>query len=531
MIRRGATSLRTGDKLHVTLVRPPLVSRVGAFNNEAVPHLGLAYVAAAARAAGHDVVLFDGIAEGLNQVHPIDGYPGFQVQGIPLDAVVDRIPAETDVIGFSSMFSAEWVFVRQLIEKVRARFPDCLLVAGGEHFTALAEYSLRDCPALDVIVKGEGEQIFTDLLAAYASADMGGANREGDYADVPGVCFVDDAGEFRDNGGLPRIRAVDAIPRPYWPDGYLEKFWAAGKSYGVASGRDIPLLGTRGCPYRCTFCSSPQMWTTRYVMRDVADVIDEIKSYIAKYAITSFQFYDLTVFTKKRWTVEFCQRLLAENLNVRWSLPSGTRSEVMDEEVLTLLKATGCDYVAYAPESGSPRTLERIRKQVDLGKMGRSMRIAKKVGLTVRINLIIGFPFETRRDVWRTLLYGFRNAVRGVDEVPYFLFSPYPGTALFEELRASGDVTLNDAYFLSLISMNGKFSDLRPKLTTNPHVPAWELATLRLVFMLLNYGIGYLVYPARILRTLRNMTGTGGEAATVFEHRLRDAFQRGRADG
>jgi radical SAM superfamily enzyme YgiQ (UPF0313 family) len=266
-------------------------------------------------------------------------------------------------------------------------------------------------------------------------------------------------------------------------------------------------------------------------MRDVADVIDEIKSYITKYAITSFQFYDLTVFTKKRWTVEFCQRLLAENLNVRWSLPSGTRSEVMDEEVLGLLKATGCDYVAYAPESGSPRTLERIQKRVDLGKMGRSMRIAKQVGLTVRINLIIGFPFETRRDVWRTLWYGFRNAVRGVDEVPYFLFSPYPGTALFAGLLANGDITLNDAYFLSLVSMNGKFSDLRPKLTTNPHVPAWELATLRLVFMLLNYGIGYLVYPARILRTLRNTAGTGGEAATVFEHRLRDALQRGRAEG
>ena len=502
----------------VSLVRPPLLSRVGALNNEAVPHIGMAYVAGYLLAQGYAVNVLDGIAEGLNQVHPLTALPGFQIQGIPLAELVARLPADTAVVGFSSMFSAEWVLLRGLIVAVRARFPEALLVGGGEHFTALPEYSLRDCPALDVIVKGEGEITFAALLDAW---------RGGDYRAVPGICFVDDQGVFQDLGGLPRLREVETLPWPHWPVGYLEKFWAAGKSYGIRTARDIPLIATRGCPYRCTFCSSPQMWTTRYVMREVDDVIAEIKHYIAHYGITSFQLYDLTAFTRKRWTLEFCQRLLDEKLDVRWSLPSGTRSEVLDEEVLRLLQATGCDYVAYAPESGAPTTLKRIKKRVHLERMVDSIKTAKRIGLTVRTNLIIGFPDETRAEIFETLRFGLRMAVLGVDEVPFFIFSSYPGTEIFRDLVARGQVQLNDDYFLSLVSLNGKFSNLRPDGVTSRHLPNWQLASLRLAFMLMNYGLSYLLYPRRILRTARNLI-TGHGSATVFENRLQDALRRTR---
>ena len=270
------------------------------------------------------------------------------------------------------------------------------------------------------------------------------------------------------------------------------------------------------------------MWTTRYVMRTVDDVIAEIKHYIEHYSITSFQFYDLTVFTKKRWTIEFCRRLQNENMDVRWSLPSGTRSEVFDEEVLTLLKATGCDYVAYAPESGSPEVLKRIKKRVHLDRMVESIRPAKRCGLTVRTHLIIGFPDESRREIFETIRFGLKMTAMGFDEAPFFIFSCYPGTEIFEQLRECGEVTLNDDYFLSLVSFNGKFSNLRPPGVTNRHVSSIELATLRLGFMMLNYLLSYVLYPRRIWRTLRNLTNDQG-SATVLENRLQDALNRVRA--
>jgi radical SAM superfamily enzyme YgiQ (UPF0313 family) len=516
MIRRLDQPDSGQAKLHVTFVRAPLISRSGAFNNEASPPIGLAYVAGYVKKFGYGVEILDGTAEGLNQVLPLTTHPGFQIQGISPEELVARIPAHTDVIGFTSMFSCEWILVREIIQAVRKRFPGKLLVAGGEHFTALPEYCLRDCPELDVVVKGEGEHTFYELLEAYA---------EGDYSQIAGIAFVDDEGTVHNNGGLPRVRDVQSIPWPHWPEGYIEKFWQAGKSYGVRTGRDMPLLASRGCPYQCTFCSSPNMWTTKYVLRDIDDVIAEIKSYIQRYQITSFQLYDLTVFTKKEWTMAFCQRLKKENLNLHWSLPSGTRSEVLDEEVLSLLKETGCDYLAYAPESGSPRSLQLIKKRIHPERMVASIRTAKRLGLVIRTNLIIGFPHETRYDLLRTLLFGLHMVLIGVDEVPFFIFSGYPGTEIFRGLLKDGVVELNDAYFMSLVSFNGKFSNLRPQGVTNRNIPAWELASCRLTFMLLNYFLSYFLFPGRILRTFRNLR-SGTSSATVFENRLQDALHR-----
>ena len=509
----------TAVAAHVVLVRAPVLFSQGSANNEAVPHLAYAYLSAYLREAGFKVTIVDAIAEGLNRVVGYSACPGTLIQGLSVSETVQRIPADASIIGFSCMFSAEWLLNRDLVQQTRARFPDALLVAGGEHVTALPEYSLRDCPALDVIVKGEGEATMLAVCLNHT--------QHGDFGQVPGTCYLDQGQTLIDRGGLPRIRQVDALPWPQWPEGYLEKFWSAGKSYGIRHGRDIPILASRGCPYQCTFCSSPSMWTTRYVLRDIDDLMAEIEHYVERYQVDSIQFYDLTAITKKRWTVAFAKRLIESGLRLKWSLPSGTRSEILDEEVLTLLRESGCDYMAYAPESGSPRTLKRIKKRVRLDRMIHSIRTAKRLGFTVRTNLIIGFPEETRSDVWQTIRFGLSMAWLGVDEVPLWIYSSYPGTEIFEELRAQGKIELNDDYFLSLVSFNGKFSALNPPGISNQHLFGFELGLYRLGFTLLNYLVGYLRFPGRIWRTLRNLR-TGREAATVFENRMQDAMRRTR---
>jgi len=287
----------------------------------------------------------------------------------------------------------------------------------------------------------------------------------------------------------------------------------------------MPIMASRGCPYQCTFCSSPSMWTTRYVLRDIDDLIAEIKSYIERYDITALQFYDLTAITKKRWTVEFCNRLIAEGININWSLPSGTRSEALDAETLALLKKTNCNYLVYAPESGSPDTLKTIKKRVELGRLTASVIEAKRQGIVVRTNLIIGFPHETRRHVLETIRYGLYLAWKGADEVSINIFSPYPGTEIFRALLAEGKITLGDDYFFSLTSLNSDYTALNPN-TCNPMVGARELALYRIGFMLANYLVGYLRFPSRIVRTIANVFFREHGAATVFEHRLKDAFRR-----
>ena len=470
------------------------------------------------RKHGYSPIIVDAIGEGLNKTWPLKKYPGYTCQGLTFDEILDRLPADIQVFGFSGMFSGEWPVMRDLVTEVRRRFPRALIVAGGEHATALTEYSLRDCPALDVCVRGEAEHPFFELLESYAET--------GDFTTISGIGYLDEHGEYHENGDLPRFRKIDDIPWPHWPEGYLEKFWSAGKSYGTRTERDMPFLFSRGCPYRCTFCSSPQMWTTRYILRDIEDVIAEIKHYMDAYDVTSIQLYDLTAITKRRWLVEFCNRVLEEGIELSWSVPSGTRSEVLDNEVIGLLKKTGCTYLVYASESGSTRTLKYIKKQVKLERLTASVLEARRQGLTTRINLIIGFPSETWKDVVQTLWYGMKMSALGVDEVPIFVYSPYPGTEIFKELQATGEVTLNDEYFLNLTSINGNYLSVNV-VSHNHRIAARTLGIVRMLSILGTYGISYILRPHRILRTVKNLA-TGRQAATVFEHRLSDLINKWR---
>ena len=262
------------------------------------------------------------------------------------------------------------------------------------------------------------------------------------------------------------------------------------------------------------------MWTTRYVLRDIDDTINEIKHYINKYDIKSIQLYDLTAITKKTWIVDYCNRLIAENIDLKWSVPQGTRSETLDEETLSLLNKTGCHYLVYAPESGSEETLKTIKKRIKLPRLVTSIKTAKKTGLTLRVNLIIGFPSETRKNIYQTMLFGLRMSLIGVDEVSVNIFSPYPGSELFSELHADGVIPLDDNYFLSLSKLNSEYLSLSPT-TVISGISSKELAAYRIITLLAGYTIGYLSRPYRIVRTLKTIFSEGG-ANTVFEQRVRD---------
>src|SRR4029079_7397179 len=122
---------------------------------------------------------------------------------------------------------------------------------------------------------------------------------------------------------------------------------------------------------------------------DVGDVVDEIASYVERYEATNVDFYDLTAIIKRDWILAFCEEIERRGLNITYQLPTGTRSEVLDEEVLRALYRTGCRNICYAPESGSPKTLARIAKKVELERMVRSIRAASKAGIVVKANLIV----------------------------------------------------------------------------------------------------------------------------------------------
>jgi len=136
-------------------------------------------------------------------------------------------------------------------------------------------------------------------------------------------------------------------------------------------------------------------------------------------------------------------------------------------------------------------------------------------------------PFvKNWKEIFETIKYGLKMSIKGVDDVPLFIFSPYPGTEIFEGLIQAGKINLNDDYFYSLTSLNGSYTSPGSVISHNPNINPWVLGLVRTIFILMNYGISYLFYPRRILRTLLSLFSNKQESATVFEHRLKDLFSR-----
>lgn len=496
----------------LTLIRPPTVASRHSYSIPVTPPLGLAYIAAALREEEHRVQFIDALAEDLAQIRP-SVHPELVYQGLSIEQVIARVDPATEAIGLSSMFSLEWPHLKALVAALGKAFPGVPIILGGEHPTATYEYILRTCPAVTCVALGEGDQTIQD----FAKVLDGKLKLD----EVASIAFRDSEGKVVRSAGRPRVRDVDSLPSPAWDLVPVRTYLDGGYGYGVDLGRSMPVLATRGCPYQCTFCSSPQMWTTRYVMRAPDRVLDEIERYQREYGATNIDFYDLTAIVRRDWILEFCRGIERRGLKFTWQLPSGTRSEALDREVLGQLAKTGCTNLTYAPESGSPETLKRIKKKVTLEKIRDSMREAKRAGINVKCNLIIGFPDETRGDVYRTMLFMWRMALLGVDDSPLFLFSPYPGSELFALLKERRRIAeMDDDYFASLAC----YMDMGVVSRYCERIGPWELNLYRSIGMGVFYAMTYLSRPARIFRTIRNLLNSKSE--TVIEQRLLDMMKR-----
>lgn len=503
-----------GEKVQV--LRPFAVYSAHAYSTPLTVPIGPAYLCAALEKAGYEVDLIDGIGEGIHHVHTsADGVLKFQ--GLTEEEIIARIDPRTRVLGVSMMFSQDWVQNRNLINAIKAAHPHLVIVAGGEHPTAMTDYVLKDCRAIDFVIRGEGELAFLELLHGILCG--------GDIDGLAGLSRIDDNDRLVENGLGRRVADFANLPRPAWHLCAIENFFTGLWTHGISYGRNMLIMATRGCPYQCTFCSSARMWTTRYLMRPVADVVDEIEDLVARYGANSFDFADLTAIVKRSWILEFSAELKRRNLDIVWQLPSGTRSEALDEETVQAIFDAGCKLLTYAPESGSRDSLEAIKKKLDLDSLNRSLRHAVRVGHTTKINLIIAFPHERRRHVFESLWYAARAAAMGVHDCTIAVFTPYPGSELFEEIQAQGGVSaINDDYFRDLLVQ----FDLTVAKSYSPHIRGWEAALYRTAGMALFYGISYLLHPRRLWRLVANVWKSDFQPRTVIEQRLHDIFGRHR---
>lgn len=498
--------------MRVTLIEPPrFYAPASAISTVVIPPLGPAYIAAALREAGHEVRVVDGLIQGVDRYTPYA--EGVYVRGLELDEIVAQVPADAELIGVSCMFSAQWLVVRELIGKLKRAFPRVPLVLGGEHGTGMPELSMRQAP-VDFIVLGEGEATAVELAGRLQAQEPADAI-EGTAARLPD-------GTPRLNPRRARIRDIDALPKPAWDLFDIETYIAFNQPHGASRGRFIPMLATRGCPFKCTFCTSAQMWTQRWLARDPALVVDEIEEYGRRYGVTDIHFEDLTAIVRRDWIIAFCQEIARRNLTITFQLPSGTRSEAIDAEAAAWMKRAGCHEFSFAPEAGDPRVLKAIKKQVQLPRLFESARAAMRAGINVGGFFIVGFPEDDWPSVLRTFKTIARCALEGFASVNVNPYSPQPNTASFNALRERGVIgELDNDYFLDLF----RFQDLlAPKASYNERFSPRQIKW----FVLTGFAVFYFFYfasrPWRILRLLRDLAkgSSTDKSARAFSNLVKD---------
>jgi len=480
--------------VNIQLIHPPVYLNVHAMTalRPSMP-LGLAYIAAVLRRAGHRVSLLDAVAEAPAQVTR-DRH--LHRLGLSPEEIVARLDPEADAFGLTNMWSFSWPLVRDIVHAIKRRYPEKPLVCGGEHFTGLPDHSLRSSP-IDYIVLGEGEDAAVALFAALE------AGRPVD--DVPGICYLRD-GEVVRTAPPQRKRDVDAIGWPAWDLVDIETYNDHGLVNGVRAGKTIPILATRGCPYQCTYCSSPNMWTTRYETRDPEDVAEEMLHYHRARAATNFPFQDLTAIVKRDWIISFCNALLARGLDastITWQFPSGTRCEVIDDEVARLLRATGGRSLAYAPESGSEETRRLIKKRMKTESLLSAVEASVRHGLNITCFFVLGFPHDTRADLKQTERLVRKLALMGIDDVAIGFFFPIPNTELYQQLVERGVIRENDDEFL-LTPIFANEARLTREHNYCDHMGAGELTLWKYRLLVNFYGLSFARRPWRLLQIALN---------------------------
>jgi anaerobic magnesium-protoporphyrin IX monomethyl ester cyclase len=389
----------------VTLVNPPYPEH--AHSHPPFIPLGIAYLGAVAEQAGHEVNVIDCQAERLT-----------------VDAFRQRIGQfSSDVIGVTST-TLLYNQAKRILTAAKEVHPNATTMIGGSHVTFWDENALNECPAIDVIVRREGETTFTELLSRKQNNQS--------FAGVLGTTIRGPNGSISRNEDRPFLHDLDSLPSPAYHLLPVDAFHRMGKTI-------FPLVTSRGCVQWCDFCSTVRMFGRGYRVRNPHKVVDEMEMLHNKYGESQFTFYDDAFTINRNHTIALCQDILDRKLKVEWDCE--TRVDAVDKELLEIMRKAGCITVWYGVESGSVKILEKMHKKINREQVKDAFKLTQKTGMMTIASAVIGFPGETKETAWETI--NFINSLNP-DDIGCYIATPYPGTPMYDEVVKNGWLRVTD---------------------------------------------------------------------------------------
>jgi anaerobic magnesium-protoporphyrin IX monomethyl ester cyclase len=435
--------------MKITLVNPPYPPSVHS-HPPFIP-LGLAYLGAVAEKAGHQVTVIDCQAEGYN-------YDTFRLR-------IAQTPS--DLIGATAT-TLLYKSAMKILTIAKEAQPNATIALGGSHGTFWDENALKEYPALDVVVRREGEETLLEL----AEKLEGHSSLSG----VLGITYRESDKTVR-NPDRPFIKDLDALPFPAHHLLPLEKLKHNGKIL-------FPLVSSRGCVYWCDFCSTVRMFGRGYRMRSAENVVDEMQFVHDNYGIDQVTFYDDAFSVDRDRVLKICSELNRRDLKLIWDC--GTRVDMVDRELMKTMKDAGCIAVWLGVESGSELILGKMNKSIKLEQTRKAYKTAHEVGLMTIANVVLGFPGETEQTAKETIKF---VSSLNPEDVGFYIATPYPGTPMYDEVIKNGWLRITDfdrydtagpTFETPELSME-KLADLRAKAYQQFYLrPSYVLHMMRL---------------------------------------------------
>ena len=391
--------------MKITLVNPPYPPN--AHSHPPFIPLGLAYLGAVAEQARHQVTVIDCQGERLT-------YDGFRNR-------LASVPS--DVIGITST-TLLYNSAKTLMEIAREVHPNATTMFGGSHVSFWDENALNESPAIDVIVRREGEQTFLELLQRIEAKKS--------FEGVLGTTFRTKDGKTLRNSDRPFLNDLDSLPSPAYHLLPLESYHRMGKTI-------FPIVTSRGCVQWCDFCSTVRMFGRGYRVRNPKSVVDNMENLHNQYGESQFTFYDDAFTINRNHTLEMCADIKARKLNVEWDCE--TRVDAVDKELLEKMREAGCITIWFGVESGSEKMLGKMHKKINREQVRDAFKMAQKAGMMTIASAVIGFPGETEETAWETI--NFINSLNP-DDIGCYVATPYPGTPMYEEVIKNGWLRVTD---------------------------------------------------------------------------------------
>jgi anaerobic magnesium-protoporphyrin IX monomethyl ester cyclase len=316
------------------------------------------------------------------------------------------------------------------ISFIKEKLPYTKIILGGPEVHHSAENFLHH--GADFIVIGEGEETMLELVQRITSLD---SDKEIDsFKNIDGIAFLNN-NTFVKTNEREKIKDINELAVPNRKKVNLRLYLDAWKKHHGKNAISVSTM--RGCPYTCKWCSRA-VYGLSYRRRSPEKVVEELEVIKKDYNPDSLWFVDDVFTISHKWLKSFAEELKKKNVLIPYECI--TRADRMNEEVITLLKETGCFRVWIGAESGSQKVIDLMDRRVDVNQVRDMIRLTRKHGIEAGTFIMLGYPGETEQDIEETIHHLKQS---NPDHFTITVAYPIRGTELYQEIEATQTTNLD----------------------------------------------------------------------------------------